>query len=484
MKKLIACSLLVLLLVPVSAWAACTGSGLAYTCAADSTAAQIMAAMSEATDGATISIAAGTWDPGDDVYFPTGKKINLIGNGIDSTVFTGNRSYLSYCTSGKGVRISGFTFTGDGTGSRIAIHLSGACNDIRIDHNKFLNFGSSWDAISFKSDTYGSGETLGLVDHNTFQTTGGATGFRAVVVGGWNDWASATLGSANAVFIEDNTFDYATANSGGGAVDAWYGGRYVFRHNTIVNSIVISHGECNTNHDTALQEIYNNTWTSNDGWQNTFLQGSGEAMVFNNALASTTASYLGLTHYRSYDATAAGCNKTRCDGGAASCTFGDGCTAPTETYYGWPCYRQPGRKGDNSPSPWYYWNNGTYAATVLVAYAGTPDPSTHVQNNRDFYASASGIQTNATTPFNGTSGTGWGTLANRPTTCTTTALTAGYGPGYFATDQGTQGTLYRCSATNTWTEQYQPYQYPHPLQGGAPATSQFGGITGVGIQIK
>jgi hypothetical protein len=59
---------------------------------------------------------------------------------------------------------------------------------------------------------------------------------------------------------------------------------------------------------------------------------------------------------------------------------------------------------------------------------------------------------------------GHGTLALRPTTCTT-------GVSYLATDQGTwdtsggnhQGVFYTCTATNTWTLSYTPFTYPHPL---------------------
>ena len=82
-----------------------------------------------------------------------------------------------------------------------------------------------------------------------------------------------------------------------------------------------------------------------------------------------------------------------------------------------------------------------------------------------------------TSPFGGTSGTGWGTLANRPTTCTP-------GVAYFGTDQGSwntstsnpygvqqnsaDGVLYKCTAPNTWTLYYTPYTYPHPLQTSSP----------------
>jgi hypothetical protein len=60
-------------------------------------------------------------------------------------------------------------------------------------------------------------------------------------------------------------------------------------------------------------------------------------------------------------------------------------------------------------------------------------------------------------------------FARRPTTCTTNSNESGGGVGYFATDVGARGTLYRCSAANTWTVQYTPYAYPHPLQGDVPA---------------
>jgi hypothetical protein len=104
--------------------------------------------------------------------------------------------------------------------------------------------------------------------------------------------------------------------------------------------------------------------------------------------------------------------------------------------------------------------------------------------NRDWYQETQnqGAQTTSSSPFNGTTttncggawacGVGHGTLANRPTTCTT-------GVGYWATDQGNwnqsgsggQGELYVCTATNTWTMKYEPYTYPHPLITGGTSGS-------------
>lgn len=85
--------------------------------------------------------------------------------------------------------------------------------------------------------------------------------------------------------------------------------------------------------------------------------------------------------------------------------------------------------------------------------------------NRDFYPQASGIQTSPGSPFDGTSGTGWGTLANRPTTCTT-------GVGYAEYSGSNFVQLDKCTATDTWTNAvYTAYTYPHPLTQGTGTTA-------------
>jgi hypothetical protein len=81
--------------------------------------------------------------------------------------------------------------------------------------------------------------------------------------------------------------------------------------------------------------------------------------------------------------------------------------------------------------------------------------SNHIKSDRDFF--------NEVPNFNGTSGIGTGTLANRPVTCTP-------GVAYWATNQGTwntqgnDGVLYKCISTNAWVKYYEPYTYPHPMQ--------------------
>jgi hypothetical protein len=194
---------------------------------------------------------------------------------------------------------------------------------------------------------------------------------------------------------------------------------------------------------------------------------------------------------------------------AAAYTVGSKWDGNTDTN-GYPALDQAGRGiGDlitgvhpdkiNSTTGIISWPNQALEPVYLFANTGTPTVTAYANGsptlvvaNRDYYEQASGIQTTASGPFDGTSGTGWGTLANRPTTCTA-------GVAYWATDQGdwntstsnpygvqqsgADGVLYVATATDTWTEYYEPYIYPHPLQGavasaaGGTNTSVTGRVT-------
>jgi hypothetical protein len=135
---------------------------------------------------------------------------------------------------------------------------------------------------------------------------------------------------------------------------------------------------------------------------------------------------------------------------------GDTCSRYLDAYGGYPFRDQPGRVHNQALAPNYEWGNS--GAGLPPTILGTDSATNRIiLANRDYYNYASS--------FNGTSGTGSGTLSNRPSTCTT-------GVAYWATDQGSwnqsgnggsQGVLYQCVAPNTWAVYYTPYAYPHPL---------------------
>jgi hypothetical protein len=117
----------------------------------------------------------------------------------------------------------------------------------------------------------------------------------------------------------------------------------------------------------------------------------------------------------------------------------------------------------NQPlDPVYEWGS-TANVPPGVSWVSLNQTTVRLVENRDYYQQVS--------PFTGATGTGTGTLANRPSNCTN-------GVAYWATDQGNwnesgsggQGQLYTCTSTNTWTLSYTPYTYPHPLTGGGITT--------------
>lgn len=511
--------------------AACTGSGTVYTCAAGTTPADIQTAITAASDGAILTFASGSysWGGVDGTFrINNSKGVTLICEAVQACTVTVNGS-SPCCSTGqlsgantKNYRISGFVFEG---GSGTVLRWYGAAGavayNVRIDNNWFKN-ATAGKTIIF-GGTLPSSAVWGVIDHNKWTGAVNVLGVEAWGLGIDHTtssiesiYASTPRGTINNVFVEDNDFDFTShTDVGSGCVDILAGTGMVVRFNRVRNCQLIAHG---TTHEggSINFEIYGNaiirdTGSYTTGLRSLFHQGSGESYVWGNTITHTgtiSESALELTHYRSATPAEAGYGTTagRCDGTVTN--VWDGNTAPTGTYYGYPCFLQPGRAvAAGTPrwgtmAPLYVWSNSDVSTGALVSLivsnpwgTSNPEPATHIGSDRDYFNAVSiNAQTSATSPFNGTTGMGFGTLANRPTTCTHATSPDGDnggGVGYWATDQGTwnvspsntygvqqngaDGVLYRCSAANTWTVQYTPYQYPHPLQG-----ISYGGTGGQG----
>lgn len=382
----------------------------------------------------------------------------------------------------KAYRISGFVFQNANGSLMIWFFGNGTMNNLRIDNNTFQNFVGA--IAIFFGETSKAGKFYGVIDHNIFTGTNNFMSMKYLGPTDPANWSSALRGTSQNLFLENNTYNFTNASDlGSGCIDAWSAASVVFRYNDTKNCLVTAHG---VSHGTTVNfEVYHNALrrTANSGgaWEDgTRLihhQGSGEMFIWGNTFhhTGTIGGAIGITHYRSATPAVAGYSTSlgRCDGTQSR----DGNFSGQQ---GYPCWFQPGRApAGGAPSygalsPVYAWMNVDNSTGNQVPAgienpwnATNPSVSDHIKPNRDYYNAVSqSAQTSPTSPFNGTTGMGFGLLANRPTTCTTNTAEAGGGVGYFATDQGAQGTLYRCSAPNTWTAHYTPYTYPHPLVSG------------------
>lgn len=338
------------------------------------------------------------------------------------------------------------------------------------------------------------------------------------------EWTQPTaFGTSDYFYIEDCVFNNEDA---GRIWDGFTAAKVVVRFCTVVNgglSEAHATGHSPDDRGTRSQEIYGNSVTTTLGATGPSFAGvdfsSGTGLAWGNSWDGAYKHCILLNVTRKNNDTY-GQSATPNGWGYAGTAFNgtgsnwDGGTFNgTSTSDGYPCLDMPGRgAGDllvglhpnkvnnttgtirwpnQAHEPIYMWNNTGTFASGWGGSALNNNTGGRAAANRDYYAQASGIQTNATTPFNGTSGTGWGTLANRPTTCTT-------GVAYWATDQGdwntsasnpygvnqsgNSGVLYVATATDTWSLYYEPYTYPHPLRSDQEPTGNinFSGTLTVG----
>lgn len=519
MKRLL---LLVLLIFPCRSWAAD-----AATCENKGGQTDVQNAIDATSSGGTVNVPAGncTWDVSVTI---TGKALTLRGAGVGLTNITdnGNLSYglAAEVSATNFLDVSGFTFikSADHTNGIVQIYGATATgtfqNGFRFHHNRILQASEGARGI-YAFYVYG------LIDHNTIDVTSATGSIQSITVQGstvsgadygYTPWGQAlSFGTNNAVYIEDNTVTYGSQAEE--FFDGTAGARAVIRYNTITGNNPGWHGmDSGFQRSVFSVEMYGNTLTNSSGNQ---MRGAtirgGTALFFDNTFGGSIGySSFVMTLFR---ATVAGVGYTwgYCDGtnwditsptyvsesvNPAVVTTGGtayrfDATHPDDkslistmgTRYldgsgshGYPCRDQPGRTHDQVLAPLYEWNNGSHHFGVFDG--GGPYPpgnvgqptTTWLAENREYY--------NYTLSFDGTTGVGRGTRASRPATCTT-------GVAYWSTDQGgnwnkingaaNDGTLDKCTATNTWSNAtYTPYTYPHPLVVDTPVISFISPSTG------
>jgi len=458
----------------------CTKSGKIYTCT-DSYYACIREAVLSCSPGDTIKVTGEgsvTW-PAGAVTIPANKPVNLVGPGMDNLTIILGGNYVIDIDAYVGTKalpattISGFKFQSPTNLKYAAINVRG--QGWRIHHNKYESLDTTNSAgtaeFVFANSSNETVAPYGLIDNNIVING-------KILVTGFHIWdkmsdiwyAPLELGNATAVYIENNQFSGTGATYKTLAIDESMGGKYVARYNSFSQCYILVHGlQADYMRGSRSWEIYGNTFSINSYGEYGISLTAGTGVVFNNDFSDSTypyANYIRLAHERSYNTyTISG----TCDG----TSYWDGNVAGQN---GWPCRDQIGTGNDSfdwsanstNPSsaqtliPAYFWStmdDGHIKAPWVFSTAAT-----HIQANRDYYTH--------TEAFDGTSGVGCGTLANRPTSCTP-------GVAYWATEQSCtnmtgmvgvnpatpiEGTLYKCNANGQWEGYYTPYTYPHPLR--------------------
>lgn len=347
----------------------------------------VQAAIDSAADSDIVNIPPGscTWTSPLNITY---KSITVQGSGIDQTIITNgcgsgwNESpFFITGKAGKSFRITALTLKGPFSTSG-GIQIRGDCKEWRVDNLKITQDPPNTSGRAIKV----IGETYGVIDHCLF------TKMRNCIDVSWGagtiddlSWSTPlSLGTADAVYIEDNTFSCTAADgcTHMQAVDSGDGARYVFRYNNLEDSYVHTHGACYSgSRGTFSIEFYNNTFTANRNIETTWTAMSsygGTGVIFNNTIGGTFGYQNAITvsNDRSFQSNV--CNPpldVQCDGTSSL----DG---NTPTKQGWPCLDQIGRGTDQSSEPLYEWNNikNVADADVYVHIA-----STHIVENQDYF---------------------------------------------------------------------------------------------------
>lgn len=345
----------------------------------------IQAAVALADTGDTVNVPAGSWawkiESSGNPSLALTKPIYLKGSGHTSCTVIGDTSstdgescIYSLNKSTHLLRISGIKFTQYSytNGSNAAVEVGN--QNWRIDHCVFDTSNVSG-ARGIQATGFGLIDSCYIYDNTQGVKVNGVAGSTDTYEGD-SLWAIAgydTLGTANAVYVEDCKFYYASLRDG--CLDA-YAGKFVFRHNEVVQTNIGWHGYDSGPRRSAIGwEIYDNvfTWAGVSTLFCVINARGGTGVVYNNAATGVIGSYILLQNYRDWTA---GPDEDICDGGAA---------IDSNRIGGYPCYDQIGMGAQQKHKPVYCWGNTDDGDTIVPTLA---EQNVNISKDRDYFESA------------------------------------------------------------------------------------------------
>jgi hypothetical protein len=259
------------------------------------------ALIAAASDGDTVNGPSGggssTWSGS----VSSTHTIALInGNGCNITVNGTDIFEMTWTNASHIPRITDFTF--NGYGATAMVNLNGNVPAFRVDHIKVNAVPHTGNPRFIWVNHVGFvryyKDMIGLIDHITYNCTQDGTCNAFLFYGrDWN-WLSAhTMGTANAIYIEDSSFT-CTACTGqhfGTVTDAQHGARFVVRHSTIENMSISEHDVgVVLDRGTRQYEAYDNTFTcrgsSSASCFNAFAIRGGTNLIYNNSIQMDSSS--------------------------------------------------------------------------------------------------------------------------------------------------------------------------------------------------
>lgn len=456
-----------------------TKDGTTYT--TDGSQADVNNAIVDATPGDTVQIPAGTFTWGaSGVGTNVNKAITLEGAGQGVTVINQASTSTTLLYVGAAAVVRGFTLN--------HYHQKTLIQPAGADGWRFTDMEING---ALEGRIFNISNGYGLIDHCNIAWNGE----QIFITGKSNAWTTGpTMGTEQAVYIEDCTFTQSSGGTGQPYTDGHRFAKAVYRFNTLHTlSKFDSHGKRSNSPDyqsSRHMEVYHNTWTSvgaGSSWSTIEHRGGSGMFFFNTGLDNTNV-IRGLIKLQEYAAV---------QGSTWGYPGGDRFLGPDD----YPIDQQIGRGKDQVLEPVYIWGNarkapygqpGTAVMGIISGASSITIPTqaieeyrvrignptatyTHddiVMRFRDFYSDTP-LGVSLTTQhqvFDGTVASDRSGVGIGAKTAMLAITPAQVGMGYWVTDEGDwnseeegpDGQLYAWSG-DSWELLYTPYDYPHPL---------------------